>query len=251
MVATLERLEPCTERALAEALEQGADELPSVLAQLVDSGAVLPLRQTSNGRAATATLYITRSGLQAFADRARRALELYEREHPLRHGMSREELRSRLGLDASALAALLPALAPDIASTAMAVAREGWTPQLTAAQRRAADEAVTTLTSGGVAPPRLSLDSELIAYLEGAGSIVDCGDGVIFGAPAFGEARSTIVGKLESSGQITLAEARDALGTNRRATQALLERLDRDGVTARRGDARVLRQAPTGDAIPR
>ena len=34
--------------------------------------------------------------------------------------------------------------------------------------------------------------------------------------------------------------ARDALGTNRRTAQALLERLDRDGVTTRRGDERVL-----------
>ncbi len=35
---------------------------------------------------------------------------------------------------------------------------------------------------------------------------------------------------------------RDALETNRRSAQALLETLDRLGVTRRRGDARVLRE---------
>ncbi len=39
----------------------------------------------------------------------------------------------------------------------------------------------------------------------------------------------------------TLAEIRDALGLGRKATQALLERLDADGVTLRRGDVRVSR----------
>jgi selenocysteine-specific elongation factor len=37
---------------------------------------------------------------------------------------------------------------------------------------------------------------------------------------------------------------RQALGTNRRVMVPLLERLDRDGVTLRRGDQRVLRPLP-------
>jgi selenocysteine-specific elongation factor len=40
----------------------------------------------------------------------------------------------------------------------------------------------------------------------------------------------------------TLAEVRDALGLGRKATQALLERLDAEGVTLRRGDVRVSRR---------
>ena len=48
-----------------------------------------------------------------------------------------------------------------------------------------------------------------------------------------------LIGERESA---TLAEVRDALETNRRSAQALLETLDRLGVTRRQGDARVLRE---------
>jgi hypothetical protein len=41
--------------------------------------------------------------------------------------------------------------------------------------------------------------------------------------------------------QITLAQYRDELGTGRRHAQALLEIFDREGLTQRRGETRVLR----------
>jgi selenocysteine-specific elongation factor len=47
---------------------------------------------------------------------------------------------------------------------------------------------------------------------------------------------------IESSGEITLAEARDTLGTTRKYAQALLEHLDAIGVTLRMGDTRRLRK---------
>ena len=47
---------------------------------------------------------------------------------------------------------------------------------------------------------------------------------------------------IERDGSITLAGARDELGTSRRFAQAYLERLDADRVTLRRGDERVLRR---------
>ncbi|MDA0365433.1 MAG: SelB C-terminal domain-containing protein, partial [Chloroflexi bacterium] len=59
----------------------------------------------------------------------------------------------------------------------------------------------------------------------------------------FRGALATIVALLEQRENITLAEARDALATNRRSTQALLETLDRRGVTRRQGEGRVLGDA--------
>ncbi len=47
---------------------------------------------------------------------------------------------------------------------------------------------------------------------------------------------------MEETGQITLAEARDLLGTSRRYAQALLEHMDSEGMTLRVGDARRLRR---------
>ena len=123
------------------------------------------------------------------------------------------------------------------------MARAGWTPQPTAAQRRAADESIAALDAAGLSPPRLDLDPELLGYLGAAGHVVDCGDGVVFTVERFAEAREAIVALIAREGSVTLAGARDALGTNRRTAQVLLERLDREDVTTRRGDERVLAQA--------
>ncbi len=43
-------------------------------------------------------------------------------------------------------------------------------------------------------------------------------------------------------GAVTLAQLRDELGTSRKFAQALLEHLDAERLTIRRGDAHVLRR---------
>ena len=55
-------------------------------------------------------------------------------------------------------------------------------------------------------------------------------------------ARELVVAECEREGTITLARARDLLGTSRRRAQAILERLDGDAVTLRIGDYRRLRR---------
>jgi selenocysteine-specific elongation factor len=55
-------------------------------------------------------------------------------------------------------------------------------------------------------------------------------------------ARDVVVAECEREGTITLARARDLLGTSRKTAQAILERLDGDHVTLRVGDERRLRR---------
>jgi selenocysteine-specific elongation factor len=156
--------------------------------------------------------------------------------------MPREELRAPLALELRDYAAVLPAVlgGGGIKEHPGGVAVAGWAPKPTAAQRRAADEAVAALAARGAAPPRLDLDSELLAYLTGTGRAVDCGDGVVLATAAFEQARAAVIEALRGRDGATLAELRDALGTNRRAAQAILETMDRLGVTRREGEGRVL-----------
>ena len=69
-----------------------------------------------------------------------------------------------------------------------------------------------------------------------------CGDGTLLTRETYDEVRAKVITLLRDGRELTLAEARDALDTNRRAAQAILEQLDRDGVTRRHGDARVLHE---------
>ncbi|MYD65399.1 MAG: selenocysteine-specific translation elongation factor [Chloroflexi bacterium] len=237
VLAALERIEPATLAELARHADDDGDALAGSVEALVERGDVMTLHGAE-------PRYLSAAGAARLRTRAQRALEAYERDHPLRRVMSGEELRARLGLDARALDAVLPALAPAVVAAAGGARRGEWSPQPTAAQRRAAEEAIATLAAGGVSPPRIEIDAELAAFLEDRGEIVDCGDGVMLAATAFEEVSRTVVALIEAQGSATLAQLRDAIGTNRRATQAMLERLDRDGVTRRRGDERVLARNP-------
>jgi len=51
----------------------------------------------------------------------------------------------------------------------------------------------------------------------------------------------------QGDGAVTLAALRDELGTSRKFAQALLEHLDAEKVTVRRGDAHVVRAAARRD----
>ena len=244
-LAALERLEPCPAAELAPAVELDGEALASALASLVERGEVRELAAPPGE-----PVYVTAGGLERLAQQAQRALDRYHAAHPLRFAMPREELRSRLALGQREFGAALPALDGVAvldsggAAGAAGVAREGWTPSLTAAQRRQAEEVLAALEAAGAAPPRLDLDGELLAYIEGDGQVVDCGDGVVLATAAFAGAEETVAAVLRERGPATLGELRDALGTNRRAAQAILETMDRRGLTRRQGDARVLREEP-------
>jgi selenocysteine-specific elongation factor len=92
-------------------------------------------------------------------------------------------------------------------------------------------------------------DAELARFLEASGALIRLGDGHAIGAPAYEEARRVLEEECRAVGEITLARFRDLVGTGRRDAQLLLERFDRDGLTRRVGDARVLRRSRGGQQL--
>ena len=70
------------------------------------------------------------------------------------------------------------------------------------------------------------------------GLLVDV-DGTVFAASALASAREQVVALLAEKGTITVADVRDALGSSRKFTLPIVNWLDRNGVTRRRGDDRI------------
>jgi selenocysteine-specific elongation factor len=66
--------------------------------------------------------------------------------------------------------------------------------------------------------------------------------GIVLDRAELERARELVVAECEREGTITLARARDLLGTSRKVAQAILERLDSDRVTIRIGESRRLRR---------
>ena len=108
------------------------------------------------------------------------------------------------------------------------------------------------LVAARFAPPTLaSLEDELgaqrrdlnvvLEVLTRRGAAVRVDRDLWFASGAVDEARERLSEALARLPEITLAGYRDLLGAGRRHAQALLELFDREGLTRRRGDARVLR----------
>jgi DNA-binding Lrp family transcriptional regulator len=82
---------------------------------------------------------------------------------------------------------------------------------------------------------------EILERLAAAGALGRAGPGLYFHADAIAEAKLLVAGICEREGSVTIAGLRDALATSRKYAQGLLEYLDAQRVTLRRGDEHVLR----------
>ncbi|GAA3978153.1 selenocysteine-specific translation elongation factor [Actinomadura viridis] len=172
-------------------------------------------------------------------------LDRHAAAHPLAPGLSLESARLRLGLPSRRLVAALvreplhlregrvygppPALAPD---TSAAVRRvlAGLGPFETPSAERMAES--------GLTPGELAAAGRAGALLYLAGGLVL--------PPGAGDEALRVLSGLPQP--FTVGTASRALGADRRTTVALLEHLDRRGLTRRAGDRRVLGEGDGPDA---
>ena len=242
LLVALARLEPCEAGQLARHTDLAADEAAAAAAALVTGGRAVAL---SEGELTPSTLLFTADGFGRLTARAREVLSSFHRQHPLRRGIAREELRSRLALEARPFDALLAVWARrgDVRESPGAVALPDHQPRLSPAQQATADAFLATLKANPYSPPTDRLpEPELLACLEEEGRIVRVDDGIAFAREAYDEMTARIVEHLRAHGTITLAQVRDMFATSRKYVQALLEHLDDQRITRRVGDERVLRK---------
>ena len=180
---------------------------------------------------------------------ARAIVSEHHRQYPLRAGLPKEEWRTRLGLTArqanEALAALVAAGDLAEAASASAVRLPGHEPRFTPEQQRKVDALLRQIQENPLSPPgrpemEAAVGAEVIAALIDQGTLVKISDGVLLTRDAYDEAIRRILDYLRAHQTITVAEARDLLGTSRKYMLALLEHLDDRRITRRVGDDRVL-----------
>jgi selenocysteine-specific elongation factor len=104
------------------------------------------------------------------------------------------------------------------------------------------------------APGDVGASPALVRALVRAGELVDL-DGVILTRTAFDAARSRVAAAVLERGTLTVSDVRDLLGSTRKYVVPLLNRLDAEGVTRRRGDQRVpgprVNERPSEPTSPR
>jgi selenocysteine-specific elongation factor len=232
--------------ALAGRVPLGPDELRATLARLEVGRRVLAVERD---------WYLHPESNARLRGLALAALEEFHRAHPLRSGMSREELRGRAGAaDERIFAHLLGALeaAGLVKAERDKVRLASHAVRLTPEQQRAVDRMEQEYVRAAAAPPspeealtRAGLhgteEHELFQLLVAERKLVRVKESLYFHAAALDAIQDKVVALLRERKEIGPGDVKDLLGISRKYAIPLLEHLDTRRVTARVGEKRVLR----------
>jgi selenocysteine-specific elongation factor len=184
------------------------------------------------------------------------ALAAFHAREPLKPGMSKEELRTRIGgLDERVFLALLERFA---AAGVLVIDKDKvrgaeHVVRLTPAQQAASDRIEAEFREAGVAPPTLEEAFAKVGLAGASGPamaqllvesrrLVRIREGLYFHAEPLQVAVDRVVAFLRENQAITPQQIKDLLGISRKYAIPLLEWLDNQRLTLRVGDKRVLRE---------
>jgi selenocysteine-specific elongation factor len=179
------------------------------------------------------------------------AVRAEHRAHPERLGLAINELRSGLGTrlpDPGVFDFLVVDLCRNgFLQTGTAIREQSHRPALPPKLQAAGAKIRAMLAAKPMDPPsRKELAPDNIAqqalrFLIETGEAVEISSDLAMLSESFTRARETIRTVLRDKGPTTAGDLRQTLGTSRRVIIPLLERFDREGITRRQGDLRVLR----------
>ena len=190
---------------------------------------------------------ITESGWRELQQKAQQILHTYHKTNPLRLGIPREELRSRLRLSPQMFNMLMAwSTDENIIVVEGGLLRTAdhellFSPE----QEQQIDRFLTQMKRSGANTPSVkeaqrALGDALYYALIDLDRLRQLNADVVYESKQYDELAGRIISFLQSNGEIDAAQARDLLQTSRKYAIALLEHLDDIKVTRRVGDVRVL-----------
>ena len=171
-------------------------------------------------------------------------------EHPERIGLALEQLRPLVG-SVFGKQFLFEELIADLEANGFKrhqthIANRKHKPALPA-HLRDSGERIQKALQGEDPPARKKFDTSptvraALQFLLDTGEVIDVGPELVLSANQYNRLKLVVKQHLRKHGQATASELRKAMETTRRILIPVLEKMDRDGLTARRGDVRVLRK---------
>ena len=172
----------------------------------------------------------------------------YHKIYPLRRGIPREELKSRLKLSSRLFNIALHRISSEgnLEETGSLVRHVGYSIQFNPQQQSLVDGLLARFIASPFSPPTVKeslteVGEELYNAMIEVGLLIPIPPDVVFRKQDYDLMLSEIIGLLNKKGTITAAEVRDHFNTSRRYVLALLEYMDAQGITVREGDSRRLK----------
>jgi selenocysteine-specific elongation factor len=220
----------------------------SALHELLGSGSLIPLEigpPTISGDLLVMPLPHWNTLLQKVAE----IVQSYHKSFPLRRGIPREELKSRLKLSPRIFNTLITNYLSQniLKASGNLLARPEHEVQFDSGQQAQIQGLIRRFEQSPFSPPGMKelqaeVDQEVLNALMESNELITVSSDVVFRRRDYDSMVNRIKEEIQQKEKITLGEVRDLFSTSRKYAQALLEHLDALGTTVRDGDARRLKK---------
>jgi len=237
--------------SIQEVISRSNLDMPNAslaIKELSDKGELLALDLPEGSDFSPQTLITSKSYWEQFKRKLLQEVDEYHNSYPLRRGIPREELKSRLKLPSRLFNLILSRIISqgEIVDISAVVSRSGFQIQFTPQQQRAMDALLARFIAAPYSPPTVKecvgeVGEDLFNGMVEVGLLIPIPPNVVFRAQDYKIMLSEIRNLINQKGQITAGEVRDHFNTSRRYVLALLEYLDSQGITKREGDFRRLK----------
>ncbi len=243
---------PLKEVVAASHLEAAVAE--KAVAELYATGVLINLEGSREASLALnppamTDLVADRTTIEQLQERIISEVRGFHQSQPLKKGMPREALKSRLKAPARAFSALLRRLtaAGALVEDGPLVSLSGFRVTFTVEQQKAVNALLRRFSAAPYAPPSVKecqaeVGEDVYNALVELGELVPVSSDVVFSRDGYERIAAEIRGLLERHGVVSAAQVRDHLNTSRKYALAVLEYLDSQGITVREGDVRRLKK---------
>ncbi len=236
LLQTVRRLEPTSEQNLLQTVGLDGATAVSALTELVESGQVVRLEQQ----------LISQAGWQALVSQLTQLVADFHKNYPLRLGISREELRSKLKLKANVFNPLMAQAAEDhlLTEAGALVHATGHAVRFSPQQQAKIDALLREFSRLGINSPsvkecKTAVGEDVYFALIDLGQLRPISADVVYDQVTYERLIARLLGELAAKGSLNAAGVRDLLDTSRKYAIGLLEHLDERRLTRRVGDDRV------------
>lgn len=225
----------------------------AALEELDQSGQLINLERAPSDLPTKADLVINQQLWQQIQERSLHELDKHHRNFPLRAGLPKEELKSRLKDLMQSSPRLFNACLRRLVSTGL-VAENGPLVHLpdhhirfTDQQENRIQRLLKIFHAAPYTPPSLKecqaeVGEDVLSALIDLGRLVQVAPDVVFLQEDYERMVDELRQLVQKNGPITVAQVRDHFNTSRKYVLAFLEYLDASGVTVRDGDYRRLKK---------
>jgi selenocysteine-specific elongation factor len=237
VIGTLETRQPLEQGALLAQCGIPASHAQATIDDLIQQTKVVGIGKGEH------RLLFTRLGWERLVEKALAIIQDYHCRFPVRPGIPKAELESKIKLATHSAGAIQRLLKDTVlVEEGAAVRLSSHQIRLTQEQQAKIDAFLKSLAQNPYSPSsELILAPDLLNLLIEQGKVVKTSDGIVFTTSAYDEMVKRITAYVVERGKVTLGEVRDLLGTSRKYAQAILNYMNEKKIAHRVGDDWLLR----------